>query len=601
MAEEERKQDVSDDTDSSGDESEQSNPIESLVTGRERRKTAGNRYDRDMVLEAADEEAEDEVALLFAAQENEEDEEFKSEASSDVGMSSSDDDDQGPNAGPDDLDGENELQKQAKAERAKKRKAEMVLTSNARLRKKAKFVDPTQSKTIAKKPSKKKERLTWLPDQDTSTARASLRKQTIIHREETLARLKVNEAQSKKMKVLKEKRDKEKAKNAPKAMTQADRLAEAERIERRNAKSLNRWEAMEKKRTEEQAEKLAALKNRKLEGPVITLWSGKAYYRGPRPSQVWKESVEDTPGEPKKRGRKPKGYHEHMAALRAAADSVPVSGQQTPKTVSSTETSMQPTQQKQVMFTQPQGPSNFFLSGIHEYAVMQSDATGTTNTNAATPDTPMEEFMAAVNGQKAASGGQVDLKAEGIPKQSDQPKTEDPNAPSVKSPLITELPITNPIPVQASNLPPSTTQTPTQFTTGHLPPTDYLPPTPTLHPPMLLPTPSHPIEIEEGYTTKNLIILNSLPSTLAQEYSMFTNTRKSAKPIKHNLELCPITMQPARYRDPKTGIGYANSKAYKVLQDLREHGLMWSSMLGCYVGREGMGVARGVPEGFSGR
>ena len=60
------------DTDSSEDETE-TGPVESLVAGRERRKTAGNRYDRDMVLEeAGDADDPDEVTLLFADNEEEE-------------------------------------------------------------------------------------------------------------------------------------------------------------------------------------------------------------------------------------------------------------------------------------------------------------------------------------------------------------------------------------------------------------------------------------------------------------------------------------------------------------------------------------------------
>src|SRR5690349_16819865 len=60
--------------DESGDET-----IETLVAGRERRRTAGKRYDRETLLEeAADEGDPDEVTLLFADNEDEEDEEFKS-------------------------------------------------------------------------------------------------------------------------------------------------------------------------------------------------------------------------------------------------------------------------------------------------------------------------------------------------------------------------------------------------------------------------------------------------------------------------------------------------------------------------------------------
>ena len=64
------------------------------------------------------------------------------------------------------------------------------------------------------------------------------------------------------------------------AMTQADRLAEAARIEKANSKSLSRWEEAEQQREEEQRAKLAALSNRHLEGPVVTWWSGLAQWAG---------------------------------------------------------------------------------------------------------------------------------------------------------------------------------------------------------------------------------------------------------------------------------------------------------------------------------
>jgi vacuolar protein sorting-associated protein 72 len=578
MADDDGRDDSSSRSGSSDAESDESEQVELLVQGRERRKTAGNRYDRDMVVEEAENDEEpDEVALLFAAEENEEDEEFRSEGSDEDEMSSSDDDDQGPEAGAGDLEGEQELQKQAKEERTKKRKAELALTSTAGLRKKVK-IDPSQRKEMPKKPSKKKERESWLPEVDTSAARSSLRKQTIAHREETLARLKESEAQSKKLRALKEKRDREKARDAPKEMTQADRLAEAERVERRNAKSLNRWETSEKKRTEEQAAKLAALKNRKIDGAVITLWSGKAYYRGPRPSQVWKEPDENS-GEPKKRGRKPKGYHEQMAAMRAAAESVPVSGQQTPLSQSQSQPRQDTPSQPPPAASQASGPSGFFLSGIHEYASMQPDTTAASSTHAATPKSMPDEQSAEA--QDTSGPIPVEQRVEEIKVGQTQKAEEAPTPTS----LIRIPDISGPPSVDGS--------------TGQSP-----------HPvtqPMygLSQATNPPVQvIEEGYTTKNLVILNQfddLSETARQAYGLFYNSKRTAKPVKHNTELCPITMQAARYRDPATGIGYANMFAYKVLQELKEHRFTWSAMLGCYVGREGGKVARGVPEGYPGK
>ena len=67
--------------------------------------------------------------------------------------------------------------------------------------------------------------------------------------------------------------------------------------------------------------------------------------------------------------------------------------------------------------------------------------------------------------------------------------------------------------------------------------------------------------------------------------------------LEPNSEMCAITMQPARFRDPRTGLAYANSYAYKELQKLRKGGARWSNLLGCYVGPVNS-AAHGVPERF---
>ena len=585
MADIEMREDGSQDiSDPSENDTSDSEPVELLVSGRERRKTAGNRYDRDMVLEDA--EDEDEVTLLFAADQDEVDEEFRSGGSDDEEMSSSDDDDQGPNAGAAEMEGEKEIEKQAKVERAKKRKADLALTSTTAIRKKAK-IDPTQGPTaVMKKPSKKKERVTWLPDEKDGRGRASLRKQTVLHREETLARLKESEAVSKKFKALKEQRDREKAKNAPKALTQADRLEEAAKIERRNAKSLNRWEALEKKRNEEQAAKLAALKNRTLEGPVISWRSSKGKWRGPlyaRPViQDLSLSMESLT-EPKKRGRKPKGYHEQMAAMREAAavgsaPGTPTSSQPTPGTFGHT-TASQPLSHQQLTFNTQQVPDVHFLSGIHEFATMQPDSTAPNSTNATTPTSTAE--------------------VAGSPKQEQQPAqaSADVSMADGESIITQPPPVAhNPQLVAANPAPGPTHPTGTYQAT-------QVQSSPQPIRPLIQSIPEPPI-VEED-TTKNLVILKNfdrLSDEARHDYGLFYNTsRKSTKPVKHNLEQCPITMQPARYRDPATGIGYSNMFAYRILKELKEHKFTWSGMLGCYVGREDAPVARGVPDGFPGK
>lgn len=100
---------------------------------------------------------------------------------------------------------------------------------------------------------------------------------------------------------------KRKEKLKPREMTQAERLAEAEKVERINSKSLNRWEEMERKKAEEQRAKLIALQNRRLEGPVMSWWSGIAKWVNGKLTRVGNVEVQQKPEkvetERKRRGK----------------------------------------------------------------------------------------------------------------------------------------------------------------------------------------------------------------------------------------------------------------------------------------------------------
>jgi hypothetical protein len=261
---------------SSEDEDKPETHIETLVAGRSKRATAGNRLNTLLEKEAAD----DELELLFAEDGEEEDVEFEGEDGenvSDVQLdSTSDDEDQGPAANTDDLEGERELQKQDKAERRKKRKGQ-ELFKRPPPSKKVK-VDPTVGGPSPLKkatgPKKKSERISWLPTPEEGPVRSSSRKQTVQNKEVVHQRMQENEKRRRRQILVMEAAARRKEASKAKAMTQADRMAEALRTEKRNAKSLNRWEEMEKKRLEEQKARLAALHNRKLQGPVISWWSG---------------------------------------------------------------------------------------------------------------------------------------------------------------------------------------------------------------------------------------------------------------------------------------------------------------------------------------
>lgn len=62
--------------------------------------------------------------------------------------------------------------------------------------------------------------------------------------------------------------------------------------------------------------------------------------------------------------------------------------------------------------------------------------------------------------------------------------------------------------------------------------------------------------------------------------------------------VCPITGLPARYKDPRTGVPYANKEAYQVIQRIARHEFVWSGVLGAYVQDVGQEAPRGAPEGW---
>lgn len=283
-------------TSSSGSDSEEEQ-VEWMVTARQKRSTAGNRLTSLL----QQEEPDDELELLFA--EADDDAGFEdADNQSDVQMDSSDDDDdQGPAAGADDLEGEQELQQQARIERqARKRK---VNDGIPKIFKKRVKIDRTASQALPR-PKKKSERVSWIPSPADMPTRASQRGTTKLSKEQLHVQMINREV--KRLKQLKTMEKAAAAKSAAKKppMTQADRLAEAARVEKQNSKSLSRWEEAEQQREEEQRAKLAALSNRQMTGPVITWWSGMAEWVGGRLRKVGKNLEIEEPKEVKHRKRK---------------------------------------------------------------------------------------------------------------------------------------------------------------------------------------------------------------------------------------------------------------------------------------------------------
>ncbi|KAF9482403.1 hypothetical protein BDN70DRAFT_875153 [Pholiota conissans] len=59
------------------------------------------------------------------------------------------------------------------------------------------------------------------------------------------------------------------------------------------------------------------------------------------------------------------------------------------------------------------------------------------------------------------------------------------------------------------------------------------------------------------------------------------------RPLSRPRQTCVITGRQAHYLDPRTGIPYADSHAYKVLTGLLRHEYVWNPSIGCYVDHGG--------------
>ena len=380
---------------SADDDSEAGPPVESLVTGRDKRSTAGNRL--SSLLEK---EGDDELELLFAENEEEEDIEFEEDDvdASDAELdSSTDEEDNAPAQGEDDLVGEKELQKQDRQERQKKRKAQGVFKRPGALRKRVKIDLSAAPTTSAPKSKKKSERVSWVHTEADAPTRASSRKQTVQNREVVHQRL--VESEQTRMKVMQHMEEAQKRKDAakPKALTQADRMEEAMKTEKRNAKSLNRWEESEKKRAEEQRAKLEALHNRQLSGPVISWWSGLARWVNGKIMQLGVKAIREA-------GHVEKPALRESPEVGLSSEKLPI---ETPNVLEDLNTSVpevlhphhltEPSGQmalpsrpqmpvsQQFTFAPPQSPYGF-LDGIHAYAAMptyqqRAEFTGTADSD----------------------------------------------------------------------------------------------------------------------------------------------------------------------------------------------------------------------------
>jgi len=68
-----------------------------------------------------------------------------------------------------------------------------------------------------------------------------------------------------------------------------------------------------------------------------------------------------------------------------------------------------------------------------------------------------------------------------------------------------------------------------------------------------------------------------------EEVKVYTGKNR---PLSRPKRTCPITGKQANYFDPRTGVPYADVRAYKVLTGILNHEYVWSPTMRCYVGKE---------------
>lgn len=641
----------------SGDESEPEAPVDLMVTSRARRSNAGNRMSILLAKSAEEEEWGEEWDEAPDEQEFE-GEDVDEHEDYNLDSSSSDDDDDG---GSDDDDaGEKELRKVERHEQTKKRKAATNPFAAARIaaasRKRARLdASHAHSPSMAPppRPKKKSERASWIPTEEDGPVRASSRKQTMANKESTLTKLKEKDRRRDDTLAMMKAAEARKAKDEPKPLTQAERLAEAARNERINKKTLHRWEEAEEARAADRQAKIDALKNRQIEGPFIRYYSGPAIYVDDKLKYTGKDAptVEQLEERLNKNIDAADSPTAQAASLEQSTDGAVPNGpldqcqpSPDPQQPSSMPTSLplqQPSSQQpwtpasqaiggdvfmggdifmgshsmpypsSIMFTPPQNQDSF-LYGIDHYAQSQQSQT--------TPsDLPPNPFSAA---------------SVYNPYNNSQPQSK-PNFtqphPSLDDPLLAQDPNVQPPALL------STFQKPLLPAAPPLPPRKklirralrnllILSSFPALDAPPTTSTTSRSRSSASLTKDKDRTALIHLCTTLfhwspadAATFTSIMLSKPSSKKaaaerdaaLKPKTVHCEITNKVARYRDPETGIAYRDARAFGVLRGVVGGGFVWSGDLGCYVGGRakplesmggkgflGMPPAAGVPRRF---
>ncbi|PSK53193.1 Vacuolar protein sorting-associated protein 72 [Elsinoe australis] len=604
---------MSDDESSS---SGSSPPPETLIAGRAKRSTAGNRLSH--LLQHLDDE--DVKADLLAEEEDDQKDYSASEdGDADVAIESSDDsEDEGKPGEDDELAGEKELKKQERVESNKKRKAR-ELVRILPMKKKVKIAEEVTSEDGKLVLPKKTERPA---PASLGPLRHSSRSQTVANAKVTEARIKESKKRAVKTQEIMRLAAEKKAAEAGPELTQADRMARALEIEKENSRSLNRWEKSEQERIRTQKEKLEAMRNRKVEGPLIRYWSGPVKWiwrEGPdgpvyarfkylkksksKVQEIDQDDEDHSDGESKQSRRRslPKV---HLSELQQAdanlanksagvadtvmAEAPPISDAKTTTTEDANGRTPAITQTPTTApiassVNEQNGLDSSFLDGIQLYA--SEDAT-----------MPQSD--------PSASKPSILISNVDEPALMESYSTVGPQGPTYPLPSMppyTHIPTYPPL-TEIQQSAHSTLPLHSEIATRTLLTLSQFPDLPSSPPPT-----RKNATVTDPALAFILVPYANPPLTSEEKRYLTTRARQSKSsteilPAPPSRPTCLITGKQARFKDPKTRLPYADMPAHKAIQRVLANGCAYSGLLGAWAGIVGEGslgrTARGVPAGF---
>lgn len=655
----------------SGSSSSDAEPA--MVVTRSRRSNAGNWMRKLLDQEERPDEHQDAQDFYNNEHwaEDADDDEFggaDAVAPDDVALESSGDEDEDEGEQDDDDAGEKVLRKEERQQKLlQKRKRKDPFAQAALRQKKAKTTTPTESMPPPPRPKKKSERVSWLPEATEGPVRSSSRRLTVQNKQVLTQGLEEKERHRLHVLEVMKRAERRKEKDQPKPMTQQERLVEAARVEKRNSKTLSRWEESERLKAEENKARLEALKNRKLDGPFVRYYSGPSLWVNDKLKHVGKDSckIEELDDEPPlandtvnpetsivdaqpsasaeqggqqasgasqmqsavdvkpevsatnaeqvERAEKPAGSLEQTQSLPSEAGQTSQPQPSEPQVSGLDGSQTEPAETQQIRSQQdssqpaPAQPTVTQASQPH-LSQTQPSETQPANPTAASAEMPAGQGHSIMFAPPQSAGGFLD----GIFDWASMDAHQTNGAPAQRPPSAqSQLPLaaTGPVSAQEPSKPINAD--------GHAETSQSAVPVPPPPPRVVL------------RAVRNLITLQNFDSLRPRDKDALSRAlfkwpagmpialptrpppgRGARNAHLPHRELCCITAQPARYRDPLTGLPYADAFAFRSIRRFVS-GLgggmgtaRWSNLLGCFVGPRTEGrfaVAKGVPERFTGK